>query len=63
MHLFQKDLGDFAKVEFGRNPTVRILRVKTVYLHDSGIYSVNCKSGDVHTIPATSEVSIFPGRG
>lgn len=65
MYLFKKEAGDeFAKVEVDEGKRkVTIIRVKSVYLHDSGIYSVNCKDGDVHTFPATSETSIHPGRG
>tara|TARA_R110000744_G_scaffold225644_1_gene343996 strand:+ start:1689 stop:1892 length:204 start_codon:yes stop_codon:yes gene_type:complete len=63
MHLFRKDADeDFAKVEVN-NGMFTILRVKSVYLHDNGTYIIACKGGDVHTFPATSEISINPGRG
>ena len=64
MYLFKKDSGeDFAMVELDGDRKVKVIRVKSVHLHDSGIYVVKCKSGDVHTFPATAEISIHPGRG
>jgi len=62
MYLFKKEANEeYAKVEVGQK--VRLIRVQSVSLYDNGIYSINCKSGDVYTFPATSEISIHPGRG